>query len=656
MCEGECEGRDFNPVKETIPMKSNNQYHHNSKYIPLRYYLTGYILLLILPILVTVSVIDYIDARGDLTESYKILREQSENEIVSSLRLVDSGYKMFEKTLDEQMRQAFIPFLKAYNDSGGDPAKIDLQAVKNDIGGTMDLYIINKKNVVEYSTYETDVGLEFSQWPDFMKTLATIREGVSYFPDRITPETRTGILRKYAYLPTPDHEYVLELGLVSAEFKFFITDLDYFKVGQDLKDLNPSLENIRIYDRTGNRSGAPNEKADPVTSDIIRRVYQARQNFEIRNKESQSITRYVFVDLYDPMYATDVSKIVELTYTLRPMAQRLKNKTIYHLSISLIAVLLCIVLSPLLAGQFTKPIGNIIKDAEKIAGGDLEHRIEVNSRTELKNLERSINRMVMSLEDNIEQLRKSEEKIRAYSQHLDELVKARTHELQDANEDLKAFAHSISHDLRAPLMSLKGYAESLKASCGEGIDEESSKYIDRLITTSKYIERIIQDLLSWNYLRRTDIKLENINLESIVDEVIRQLEHEINEKDATVTVVNPLPQVKGHESTLFTVITNLVTNALKYVREGVPPVIRIYGETRDGWVRFCVEDNGIGIPTEDQERIFGVFERLKQAKDFPGTGIGLAMVYKGIERMGGTVGVESEPDKGSTFWFELRRV
>jgi signal transduction histidine kinase len=140
-----------------------------------------------------------------------------------------------------------------------------------------------------------------------------------------------------------------------------------------------------------------------------------------------------------------------------------------------------------------------------------------------------------------------------------------------------------------------------------------------------------------------------------VDEVIQQLRETLRERNAQVQVDHPLPTVLGHPTTLLQVLANLVHNAVKFVADGVTPQVRVRAEEHGNWVRVWVEDNGIGIAPEHQERIFGVFERLHSADAYPGTGIGLAIVRKGVERMGGRVGVVSQVNKGSRFWFELRK-
>lgn len=625
------------------------------KNFPLRYYFMAYVLLLGIPILVTLSWLDYLSARHDLSRSESLMREQTETGIINAIKLVDGAYKMFEKSLEVDMQKAFEPFLLAYNQAGGDPALIPLEQLKNNISDNMDLYIINAEGIVIRSTYQTDIGLDFKQIPDFFEYITALRLGNKFSADRITPEVRTGILRKFAYMPTPDHKYLLELGLVSDEFKESIAELNYVKVARELEDINPSLNGIRIFDRMGNLIGQPGIKPNQDIISIIQNVFSERKSREIRDDKNERFFKYLFVDLKDDRYATDVSKVVELCYTTRLMNERLKTKQISHLSISLLFILIAIILTSIVAVRVTRPINQIIKGVNKIAHGDIEHRISIETKTELKILERSINIMVRNLKDSIVKVKESEEKLRQYSHHLDDLVKARTAELQAANDDLKALIHSISHDLRAPLRAIYGFAEALLEDFGNKLNTNGRDYAQRILNNTQYLETLIQDLIDYNYLSRTEIPLEPVSLEKVVDEVLLHFEHEIADKQANVIVNRPLPEVLGNQATLFTAISNLLSNALKYVAAGVIPRVSIYAEQKERWIRLWVDDNGIGIPTEDQERIFGVFERLHSREEYPGTGIGLAMVKRGIERMNGSLGVESVPGMGSRFWIQLRK-
>jgi signal transduction histidine kinase len=162
-------------------------------------------------------------------------------------------------------------------------------------------------------------------------------------------------------------------------------------------------------------------------------------------------------------------------------------------------------------------------------------------------------------------------------------------------------------------------------------------------------------LLTFSRISQQQIQLGRVDLDSSAQAALCGLEQEIQEKNAHVEVVNAWPGVIGHEGTLIQVFTNLVSNALKFVAPDVTPLIRLRAEERGESVRVWVEDNGIGIAPEHQEKVFRLFTRLAGGT-YPGTGIGLAIVQKGVEHMGGRVGVESAPGQGSRFWFELRKV
>jgi signal transduction histidine kinase len=247
---------------------------------------------------------------------------------------------------------------------------------------------------------------------------------------------------------------------------------------------------------------------------------------------------------------------------------------------------------------------------------------------------------------------------------LERRVSERTWQLQEANDELEAFGYTVSHDLRAPLRGMQGFAEALLEDYGDFLDDVGKDYTQRIIISAQRLEDLIQDLLAYSHLSRTELSIKAINLTQLFSEVMKELQPEIEQKQAIVQIQSPLPEVMGHRSTLVQVITNLLANALKFV-DDVPPQVHIWAEVKEDtqtefssnrhpWVRLWVADNGIGIAPEHQNRIFRVFERLHGQETYPGTGVGLAIVRKGVERMGGQVGVESQLGKGSRFWIELR--
>ena len=248
------------------------------------------------------------------------------------------------------------------------------------------------------------------------------------------------------------------------------------------------------------------------------------------------------------------------------------------------------------------------------------------------------------------------EQLQRYAAKLEQRVASRTAALQEANTEMEAFTYSVSHDLRAPLRAMQGFAQALLEDYSDQLDSLAQDYAHRIVAAASRMDTLINDLLAYSRLSRAEIQLQPITLAAVVVEALDQLEAELRERQAQVTVEEPLPDVVGHRTTLIQVVTNLLTNAVKFVAPGVQPQVRVWAEERDEWVRLWVQDNGIGIAPEHQERIFRVFERLHGIESYPGTGIGLAIVRKGLERMGGQVGVESQVGQGSRFWLELPQV
>jgi signal transduction histidine kinase len=168
------------------------------------------------------------------------------------------------------------------------------------------------------------------------------------------------------------------------------------------------------------------------------------------------------------------------------------------------------------------------------------------------------------------------------------------------------------------------------------------------------MDAMLSDLLAFSRINQQRVKLTSVNLETVVESVLSSLQKDIQEKNARMECSGPWPVVLAHEPILSQVIFNLTSNALKFVASGVPLLVRLRAEEQAEFIRVWVEDNGVGIAPDYQDQIFGVFTRL-QGEKYQGTGIGLAIVQKGVERMGGRVGVESAPGQGSRFWFELRK-
>jgi signal transduction histidine kinase len=231
---------------------------------------------------------------------------------------------------------------------------------------------------------------------------------------------------------------------------------------------------------------------------------------------------------------------------------------------------------------------------------------------------------------------------------------ARSAELTEANAQLEAFGHTISHDLRAPLQSIEGYAEMLLRQSGAWKDTGAQDDLRHIVEAVERMSKMIQELLALSRLRRVELTLQPTPLLAVVQDALAEVDADVRERQAQVLVEEPLPTVMGQHATLVQVVANLVTNAVKFVAPHVVPRVRIWGEEHDRQVRLWVQDNGIGIAAADRERIFRAFERLQGVETYAGSGIGLAIVHTAVQRLGGRVRVESEVGQGSRFCVELQ--
>ena len=218
---------------------------------------------------------------------------------------------------------------------------------------------------------------------------------------------------------------------------------------------------------------------------------------------------------------------------------------------------------------------------------------------------------------------------------------------------MEAFSYTVAHDLRAPLRGMQGFAHALMDDYGEKLDHSAQDYLTRIMRSAERMDALIQDLLEYSRLSGSELTFRSVAVGDAVQNVIDRRADEIQRAGADVQVNLEHGYVKAHAATLETALENLIANALKFSRSGVPPVIKVRAIKQGEFVQISVQDNGIGIAAEHHGRIFRVFERLHGEQSFPGTGIGLAIVKKAIERMGGRVGLASELGEGSLFWMEL---
>ena len=265
-------------------------------------------------------------------------------------------------------------------------------------------------------------------------------------------------------------------------------------------------------------------------------------------------------------------------------------------------------------------------------------------------------RLVMSMAADVTALKASEKQVSQLNQALEERVVQRTAQLTAVNQELEAFTYTVSHDLRAPLRAMEGFAKALLEDYAPKMDNVAGDYARRIVAAATRMDTLISDLLAYSRISRTHISLQPIELRQIIEQICQELNPLIQTAQAQIIIANELPQVLGNRYIIKQIFTNLLTNSLKFVEPSTLPVIAVSCEETPDNVRIWVSDNGLGIAAKHQQRIFSVFERLHSNETYPGTGVGLAIVKRGVQKIGGDAGVESAVGQGSQFWVELVKI
>lgn len=269
--------------------------------------------------------------------------------------------------------------------------------------------------------------------------------------------------------------------------------------------------------------------------------------------------------------------------------------------------------------------------------------------TALYNADRSLKGFAKVTRD-ITRQKMLEEENKILHEQLEEKVRQRTRELEIVNKELEAFSYSVSHDLRTPLRAISGYSMMLKEDYGSKLDAEGARIMDAILSNTKMMGQLIDDLLTFSKMARLETIYESIGMNRLVQSCLEDL---TNEPSGHVITVAALPACSGDASMLRQVWFNLLENAIKYSSKKEKPQIEIGAKDDSGFYVYYVKDNGAGFDMKYAGKLFGVFQRLHRQDEFEGTGLGLALVKRIISKHGGEIWADASPNQGATFYFSL---
>ena len=375
--------------------------------VSLIWYLIGFIALIVGIVVASSLAVSYLAAAHGIRQDFTILTDNTRNNAVESVWLVNTGLVLIDEDFNPILNNSLHLFRDAYVEAGNDPAAMNLFELRDrmapEYAGKVDLYIFNEDGIIEYSTLPELEGVDFRNYPDFYRELTRIRLGTDFAADPVvrsvqnaSDTTVKGTLRKFAYLPSPDHRYVFEVGVESQEFSDVRARLSYQEMAGRLLAVNPDLLGIRVYDFYGNVAASAGTPGDEGKEEALRAISD-RAGFTVTDSEKKTETRYIFVDLRDPEAASDASVVVELRFGTGRLDAAIAMLVLQYLLIGICAIFMGIVLAFVMFRKLTGAIGAIVEDVGKVAGGDLAHTIRSVETKEFAELESGINTMIKKI-------------------------------------------------------------------------------------------------------------------------------------------------------------------------------------------------------------------------------------------------------------------
>lgn len=356
-----------------------------------------YILIPTLPLIILISALLLTNSVQTQNQHNKVLRKQAEIDIINSLKLTETAYQMLGSSYHPLIRNAFKSLENYFFKNKNNLSSEALADLTNKFEKNLDFFIINKSGVLEYSSYKPSLGLDFTKFPEFWEKMQQkISSGQILF-GLLNTDANTGALRKWAYLPLKNENYILEVGIATSEFSSYIDNLKYTNITKELEEANPIVNKIEVYDEKYFKLGTSFQENNENLLKILKDVKKTKKQIEI---ETDSLThKFIYVKSeFSENFLDNVDKIIHLAYDKKQFVLSRRNLIIAHLSISFLIIIIVILAAVIISGKITKPINEMILVVNKIAKGVFKAKIRRRFNNEIDDLINSINLMTENLD------------------------------------------------------------------------------------------------------------------------------------------------------------------------------------------------------------------------------------------------------------------
>lgn len=372
----------------------------------------------------------------------------------------------------------------------------------------------------------------------------------------------------------------------------------------------------------------------------------------IENKEKTGVFSPYFTKKYSIVYNNVQLGILNLYISKQEIRDSILYDIRWSFFVSIIITLVGIILIELFQRKISVPIINLLEIIQKISfTKNFSLRTHTYTNDEIGLLADKFNELLEQIQKQQAVEIQSKQEIETLNKELEERVVLRTLQLEQSNKDLESFAYSVSHDLRAPIRHIDGFTKMLENRLPEKT-EQVEHYFAKIHESSRNMQNLISDLLSYSRIGRQELKMEMIHVQSVIEQIIENYQQDIQGRKVE-WVIHDIPKIQGDVILLRLAFENLVSNALKYTSKKEISHIEIGCAQTENDIEIYVKDNGVGFDQAFANKLFGVFQRLHSDKDFQGTGIGLANVKRIVQRHGGTVWAEGVENEGAAFYIKL---